>query len=176
MPCFSVDMTSNPFISALSSKDCAYLHDKISHTRFLASDAHTITLAESKLYDAGKTMVYIIRILMDYMQFSSVSISIDDVAHRVDSILNICDISEQCKRSGTENMAFDTFAIRIEYMQHQVEDLYLGKYVIIIMDRGIPIGRLAYEQNDHDIMTYDMNFPAPSQLLADILQSIMSVF
>lgn len=174
MPQFSVDLTSNQFVSTLSKKDCTYLHDKISHTRFLENTARKVSLPESKLYDAGKTMVNIIRILMDTISFSAATIIIDNETHHVESKLTIRDIKLLYDNATDENEPH-RFSIYIEYTQRRLEDTYFGKYIINILDRGVLVGRLSYEQDDHDMMTYDMNFPAPSILLTDILNSIKSI-
>ena len=174
MPQFSVDLSSNRIVKSLSEKDCAYLHDKISHTRFLANDARMISLAESKLYDAGKTLVNIVRILMDAIDFSAVIITIDNATHRVDGKFTIKEIKMPYIMDSNGD-GLHSFAIHVEYTQREVDDRYFGKYIITVLDRGVLISRLAYEQDDHDMVTYDMNFPSPSIFLSDILRSIMSI-
>lgn len=177
---FNINVKAPPIIGALLKADCTYLNDKISHTRFIASYSHGITLDDSRLYEAGKTIVHIAEILMDRMELSSIEVTIDDDTRRVDGMLVIRDIDlgniyeDFRKRTKDSHI----FAIQVIYEVSSPtasDETVRGKYTVSVVDNGVPIRRVVYELNRFEVMSYDMNFPAPSIFVTEVIEAVTGV-
>ena len=167
-----ISIKAPPAMGALTKADCTYLIDKISHNRFIISSRETISTAASKIYEAGKTIVHVAEALMEGMSISEIIIHISTNNGIAEGLFTIRDLNTTGMALIADNPITHSFTIQVIY--ESLED-NTGRYIVTIMDRLIPVKRIIYDLNEYEIMSYDMNFPAPSVFLNEVVASIMQI-
>lgn len=165
-----ITVKAPPSIGALQKADCDYLIDRISHTRFIASSSHGISVDESRLYEAAKTVLHAMQVLGDAMDFSEVDLQIMTEKRTVSCLLGVAEIYYDYQ---DQIISLNGKHISIQLVYDIVDEH--GQYTVTIMNHFIPVKQFVYKLNEYEVMSYDMNFPAPTLFLDEVLSAIVSV-
>lgn len=155
-----------PYCESLSIADIQYLSDKLIHTRAAhgLSSGASVSSDYSKLFEAGKTILHSVKYLLTTLSFTSISLCVNRIDYYTDCV---CDI-----KLGRNIV--DTFKLKFRYdpkhpPKPQTEACY--EITLCTEDNKVVYSRVV-TLNPNGIMSYDMNFPTPSEFVSELYNAI----
>ena len=143
-----------PYCESLSIADIQYLSSGVS----VSSDY-------SKLFEAGKTILHSIKYLLHTLSVSKVSLCVNRVDYYTECA---------CCVQNTHDNIIDKFTLTFRYdPKHPPKPYKEGCYEITMCTEDqVGVYSRVITLNPNGIMSYDMNFPSPSEFVSEIYSAI----
>lgn len=156
-----------PYCESLSIADIQYLSDKLIHTRAAQGLSSGVSVSSdySKLFEAGKTILHSIKYLLHTLSVSKVSLCVNRVDYYTECVC--------CVQNIHENI-IDKFTLTFRYdPKHPPKPYKEGCYEITMCTEDqVGVYSRVITLNPNGIMSYDMNFPSPSEFVSEIYSAI----
>ena len=156
-----------PYCESLSVADIQYLSDKLIHTRAAQGISSGVSVSSdcSKLFEAGKTILHSIKYLLYTLSISKVTLCVNRAKSYTECV---------CYIQNTYEDVVDKFTLTFRYdPKHPPKPYTEGCYEInMCTEDQVTVYSRAFTLNPNGIMSYDMNFPSPSEFVSEIYSAI----
>ena len=156
-----------PYCESLSIADIQYLSDKLIHTRAAhgLSSGASVSSDYSKLFEAGKTILHSVKYLLHTLSISDVKLCVNRIEYYTECV---------CCVQNSHNNIVDNFTLTFRYdPKHPPEPQTEACYEInMCVEDGLNVYSRVITLNPNGIMSYDMNFPTPSEFVSEIYNAI----
>lgn len=167
----------DPHQYSISRDDLRYLDEKILHSRSaLSATSYPASICGSRVMEAARTSLVIGMLLLNDVIFSYTGIAVDEMTRTAECRYDIDSYISHMPTVHRVYCADDQCVINVKYTDACPETSLEGTYTISICSK---LHKKTYEKiftlNSQQLMTYDMNFPAPSDLVEWVITCVNAI-